>query len=123
MRLIKQTYDVVTPESAEQGDFAETGWNDEIGTEITPDVYDIDEYETESAAVVALAVKHITQHGGVEPSDYPRCHVGHTWYTTADSERDYTDGSETRYSFHLEGFYAEEETAIYAALTGRIVRN
>ena len=116
MRRIKQTYDMVTPESAEQGDYAESGWIDKEGAKIVPDEYDLDEYETESAAVVALAVKHITQYGGVEPSDYPCCQPGHTWYTTIDTERDYSTGADTRYSFHLEGFDTDEEIAIYKAL-------
>jgi len=62
MRRIRQSYDVVTPKSARNGDYAENGWIDEEGAEIVPDEYDLDEYETESAAVVALAVKHIVRY-------------------------------------------------------------
>lgn len=121
MRRIKKTYEVVTPESAEQGDFAETGWEDEVGAEIAPDEFDLEEHDgDESAAAVALAVKHIGR--CVEASDYPRCHPGHTWYTDSDPDRDYEDGSETRYSYHLKGFSADEEHAIYEALTGRAVK-
>lgn len=116
MRRIKQTYDIVTPASARDGDFAESGWIDEEGAEIAPDEWDLEEYETEFFAVVSLAAKHITQYGSVEASDSPACSPGHTWYTTTDSERDYRTGAETRYSFHLEGFDTDEEIAIYKAL-------
>lgn len=119
MRRIRQTFSTVTPESAEQGDFAETGWIDEEGAEIAPDEFDIEEHDgRESDAVVALAVKHITQYGCVEPSNSPSYCRG-TWYTTADSEKDYTTGEETQYSFHLDGFTEGEEQAIYRALTAR----
>lgn len=120
MRRITKTYDIVTPESAEQGDYAETGWEDEQGATIEPDAYDLEEYETEFAAVVALAVKHIGH--GVEPSDWPRCCPGHTWYTDSDGDTDYRTGAVTRYSYHLKNFTPEEETAIYAELTGKPVR-
>ncbi len=84
MRRIRISFDVVTPESAEHGDFAETGWEDEEGIEIAPDELDIEEHETELAAVCALAVKQIGR--GLEPSssDFgPRI-----WYTETDSDID-----------------------------------
>lgn len=31
--IVKETYEIVTPESAEEGDVAEDGWIDEEGTE------------------------------------------------------------------------------------------
>lgn len=115
MRTIKRTYTIVTNESARDGDFAECGELD--STEIAPDELDIEEYEGESAAAVALAVKFIGN--CVEASDYPKCHAGHTWYTDADGDIDYSTGDETRNSYHLDGFSDEEELAIYAELTGR----
>lgn len=33
--LVRESYDIVTPESAEDGDAAERGWIDEDGTEYT----------------------------------------------------------------------------------------
>lgn len=95
MRRIKFTYDVVTPESAEQGDFAETGWVDEDGIAIEPDA---------DEDAVSLACDAITrQCGCVEPSSYPSWHAG-VWYTSSDGEQDYRTGEHTRYSAHLEGF-------------------
>lgn len=114
VRRIRISYDVVTAESAECGDFSETGWEDEEGVCIDPDDSDVEEHGNELAAVVALAVETIGN--GVEASDYPRCCPGHTWYTEIDGEEDYSDGSVKRRSFHLDGFSEEEEKSIYAAL-------
>lgn len=116
-RRIRISYDVVTPESAENGDFAENGWENEEGDCVDPDEFDVEEHGSELAAVVALAVKTIGR--GCEASDYPRCQPGHTWYTEIDGEVDYEDGSEKRLSYHLDNFTEDEELAIYAALTGR----
>ncbi len=116
-RRIRISYDVVTPESAEIGDFAENGWEDEEGVLIAPDDCDVEEHGDELSAVVALAVDTIGN--GVEASDYPRCCPGHTWYTEIDGEEDYSDGSVKRLSYHLDGFSEDEEEAIYAALVGK----
>jgi hypothetical protein len=116
-RRIKISYDVVTPESAEIGDFAETGWENEKGVCIDPNELDVDEFGSEFAAVVAIAVETIGN--GVEASDSPTCCPGHTWYTKIDGEMDYEDGSEKRLSYHLDEFSEEEEEAIYAELIGK----
>jgi len=117
VRRIRISYDVVTPESAAQGDFAENGWENEEGVCIDPDDCDIEEAGNELAAIVACAVDTIGN--GVEASDYPRCSPGQTWYTDCDADIDYSDGSEKRLSYHLDGFSEDEELAIYAELTGR----
>ena len=114
MRRIKVTYDVVTPESAQEGDYAETGWIDEEGVEIIPDEFDIEEHGSESEAAVALAVKFIGK--GVEASDYPRCCPGHTWYTDIEGDTEYSTMAVTRQSYHLEGFDDSEQIAIYRKL-------
>lgn len=116
-RLIRKTFEIVTPESAAQGDAADRGWEDEQGYPIEPDEIDIEEYGDESAAAVALAVKHIGK--CVEASDYPKCSLGRTWYTSADGDTDYHTGAETRYSWFLVGFSDEEQLAIYSELTSR----
>ncbi len=117
MRRIRITYQTVTPESAENGDYADSGWIDEDGVCIDPDDCDVEDYGSESYAAIALAVKTIGN--GVEASDYPRCYPGHTWYTQIDADKDYSDGSETTRSYHLDGFSVSEEIGIYAALVGR----
>jgi len=116
-RRIRISYDVVTEESARDGDFAENGWENEEGVCIAPDEWEVDGAGSELAVVVKLAAGIIGH--CVEASDYPRCHSGHTWYTEIDAEPDYEDGSEKRRSFHLDGFSEEEELAIYAELCGR----
>ena len=108
MRRIKTTFEIVTDESAREGEVAERGWKDEEGSEITPDDYDIDEYGDESSAAIALAVKWLCSAGAVESSSN-RFHRG-VWYSGS-ADRD----GETE-SFHLDGFSADEESAIFAAL-------
>lgn len=76
---IKVTYEVITPESAEDGDVAERGWDDEEGTPHT----------------LREAVKLMR---GCEPSS-SEFHVG-VWYT-AEGDTDYRTGAERRQSFHL----------------------
>ena len=116
-RRIKTTYSVVTPESAEIGDYADSGWENEEGVCADPDELDVEEHGSVLAAVVDCAVKAIGN--GVEASDYPTCCPGHTWYTEIDGETDYSDGSNKTLSFHLDGFSEDEELAIYAALVGK----
>ncbi len=72
-------YSIVTPESAEQGDFAETGWEDEKGC-----TYD----SLEELADV------IQQHGPVEPCG--------NWFTTIDPDQDWETGEDTQRSFFPE---------------------
>ena len=112
-RRIRISYQVVTEESAEIGDYAETGWIDEEGVCIDPTDY-VNFAEFIDAAVSIIG-------NDCEASDYPRCCPGHTWYTECDGDTDYSDGSVTTQSFHLDGFTAEEEWAIYSEITGRPV--
>jgi len=110
MRRIRISYQVVTEASAEIGDYAETGWDNEEG--VLVDYADFDEIVEGAVCIIGR---------DCEASDYPRCCPGHTWYTETDGEKDYSDGSETTKSFHLDGFTAEEEWAIYSEITGRPV--
>lgn len=110
-RLITKSYQVVTPESAEIGDYDETGWEDEDGRPIEPDEFDVDEHG-EFEAIVRDAVSYIQESGNVEASS-TRFHTG-IWYTTIDAENE--DGTSTTYSFHLNGFLPEEEEAIFNRL-------
>ncbi len=117
MRRIRISYQVVTEESAENGDYADSGWIDEEGVLVEVDDCDVDDAGSECAAIVEAAVRIIGN--GCEASDYPAVCVGHTWYTETDGDKDYSDGSETTKSFHLDGFTEEEERAIYSEITGR----
>lgn len=120
-RFIASTYSIITPKSAEDGDYAENGWKDsagnrydvgaanpaDIGQPITGEDYDGD--------VVAEAVAYLKSEGASEPSSYPFNAV--TWYSA--SNEDYRSGSTEETSYHLYGFTAEEEREIYRAITGR----
>lgn len=96
MGLIRTTYDIVTPESAEDGDFAETGWVDKEGTEYS----------------VADAIRKLE---GCEPSS-TSFHEG-VWYTQSDGNTNYVTGAETRESYHLKGFTKQQEQRIYDAIS------
>jgi hypothetical protein len=102
IRRIHITYDVTTEESVEQGDVAERGWINEDGLEIVPDDFDIDEHGSETAAIVALAVKTICDRGSVEASssEFHR----RIWYTEIDNII-----GEQRWSYHLNDCFTEEE--------------
>ena len=101
-RYIGVTYEVITPESAENGDFEETGWEDEH-VSMEPDEWDVEEGIT----AVDKAVEYIQDRGPVQNSG--------NWYSTVDASgtRDYYEkGKEVYYSFHLNNFSAEEEAEI-----------
>lgn len=115
MRLIRKSYEIVSPESAADGDIVETGWIDRKGYPIEPDEDDIEEYGNELAAIVALTKKYISY--TVEASDYPKYYPSHTWYTSADADIDYRTGNHTRYSWFLDGFSDDEQRAVYRELT------
>jgi len=128
-RRIKTTYQVVTLESAKEGDYADQGWEDEIGVFVDPiaDMSDfigsecitadgcaVPESELEFKATVYLACKFLRDAGPLEPSNSPQWSEG-TWYT-GPHDVDYSGGSETTYSYHMSGFSEEEEKAIYDSL-------
>ncbi len=112
-KRIATTYQVVTPESAEQGDYADQGWEDEDGESMVPDEYDVEEEKT----AVDKAVEFLTDKGGLEPSS-SHFNTG-VWYSTIDPERDFHSGEEKYYSFHLKGFTPEEEAQIFEKINLR----
>jgi hypothetical protein len=102
MRIVV-TYDVVTPESAEQGDIADAGFENEEGIDMTP--------ECDEETAIDNAVNYLRQYGPVEPSSsqfHPE-----VWYTQTDADIDYRTGAETRKSFHLKDFNEEDQREIY----------
>jgi hypothetical protein len=112
-KKIVTTYQIVTPESAEQGDFADQGWENEEGESMLPDQYD------EGITAVDKAVKFLQDNGGSEPSS-SQFNYG-VWYSTPDSDHNndyFTKGIEKYYSFHLKGFTPEEEKAIFDKMKG-----
>jgi hypothetical protein len=116
MRRICTSFETVTPESAAEGDFSDSGWTDKDGEELDPSADDVAEHGTEEAAAVVLAVRFLEDRGSVEPSSSPTWHP-RVWYSTTDPNMDYATGAETRHSFHLKGYSEKEEREIYRVLT------
>lgn len=109
-KLIRTTYEIITPESAEEGDFEETGWEDEEGESMEPETDDPEE------TAVYNAIEWLRDKGPLEPSSWP--FSPGSWYT-AYGEQDFSDGSYTNYSYHLVGFTPEEEQQIYEGLKAK----
>lgn len=109
---IKVSYSIVTPESAEDGDYAESGWEDEEGMDMTPDQYDVEEGLT----AVDKAVSNLRAAGAVEPSS-SQFHKG-VWYSDGGSD-DYRTGERTERNYHLRNFTEEQERAIFDQITKR----
>jgi propanediol dehydratase large subunit len=95
--LIRVSFEVVTPESAEIGEASERGWEDETGT-----VYTFRE-----------AVKLLR---GMEPSS-TSYHKG-VWYLR--TEQDFRDSSDTTYSYHIIAS-SRFQRRLYQAVTGKMI--
>lgn len=99
MRKIRITYSITTPESAEHGDFAETGWINDEGIEMNSP---------------AEAIKFLKSHHANEPSS--SFFHSHLWYNDGGTTDDETGEDEER-SYHLVGFTERAERMIYDAIT------
>lgn len=106
------TFSRTTPESAEAGDFSETGYEDE-GISLEPDEYD----REEGLTPVDLAVKFLKNEGATQPSS-SHFHKG-IWYSTDWDVVSYRTGEEEERSFHLKGFSEREEHEVFDAMTRR----
>jgi hypothetical protein len=108
MKGFKITYEIITPESAKQGDFEDQGWIDEEGIDLTPDEFDIEDGLT----VVDKAVRYLkseTGAEGMEASCYPvEKMTKHGWFTSYSYSVDYQTGAIENRSFHPIGFTAGE---------------
>ena len=109
-RLINVTYDVVTPESAEEGDVEERGWLEPIL--ITREDLDEDEPSWVDATLRALRNENV---GAVEADTY-----GHgvipRWFAEVKGDVDNSTSAVTYRSFHPEGYTREELIALGKAL-------
>lgn len=112
-RSIRVTYSRITPESAEDGDFSETGWIDEEGSSMEPDKYD----RREGLSAVDKAVKFLKYDGATEASS-SYFHPG-VWYSTGFDVSDYRSGESEERSYHLDGFTAAEQKEIWERLRAR----
>jgi len=105
-KKIKITFATITPESAEAGDFEETGWIDEEGVIMTPDADD----REEGITAVDNAVNFLQDEGVMHSSSSP--HSPGAWYSTDFETEDYSTNEEIEKSYHLYGFTAAEEREI-----------
>jgi len=95
MGIIRTTFEIITEESAEQGNAEEQGWEDEKGKE-----YDL-------AEAISLLQ-------GCEPSAthfYPG-----VWYTSY-GEMDMFSGNYENLSYHLFNFTEDEQRQIFQAVS------
>lgn len=104
------TYDLVTPESAEEGDTAENGWIDEEGE----DMFASAEDRENGIECTDHAVKFLRDNGATEPSS-SAFHVG-IWYSS-EGETDTISGNVETRAYHLKGFTPEQEKKVYEQIT------
>ncbi len=116
LAVIKITYEIVTPESAEHGEPESSGWVDDIGESMEPDPYDIADKKTR----VDLALEFFSNLSYIEKNSsafYPG-----VWYT----EPEYGNGPrayfergevETR-AYHLYNFTDTEREQIFDGIGG-----
>ncbi len=132
MIKIRMTYETVTPESAEDGDFADHGfaqpggWHFSIADDafherekrdgrekalrdMTPEPMEFESVED--------AIDELERYGSFEASTHPLPrltdgYLRHCWLTQCDSDENYETGESLRYSFHLESGTNEEWLAI-----------
>ena len=95
--IIRTTYEIVTPESAEDGEAAESGWKDENGMHYT----------------VQEAIRLLE---GSEPSS-SSFHPG-IWYTQR-GDTDYRTGGEESDSYHLVNWPEKLQRKVYDAVKPR----
>ena len=107
-RLINITYEVITPESAAEGDVAERGWLSPLL--ITTEDLDEDDPSWVDATIRAL------QNEGIGSVEADSSHGTPRWFTEIDGNMDYQTGAETRRSIHPEGFTKAEMDALGKAL-------
>jgi len=129
---IQITFDVVSPESAEHGDFADHGFYGEGGWKFSiadEDFYARCERDGREKALADMtpepdtfdsvddAVDFLSNYGPFEPSCHPLCESGghDCWLTQADGDEDYSTGEVTRLSFHLDGVTRAVRTEILMA--------
>lgn len=84
MITVSETYDIITHESAEHGDCAESGFN----------------FQDREFGFKEL-VEYIQDNGFTETSSYPP--GANDWITTGDDDIDYATGDRTRRSLHGDG--------------------
>ena len=100
MGRIRTSYEVITEESAAEGDVAESGWVDEEGEVLG----------------VTAAIEWLRSKGPLEPSS-SQFHKG-IWYS-GPSEQDMHTGEWYQEAYHLAGYTEAQQQRIYSALFPR----
>lgn len=95
---IKTSYDIVDEESAKEGDFSETGWEDEEGRTFDS---------------VSDAVRFLKDEGVVEPSS--SCPGKRVWYST-EASQDYRTGEYKTLHYHIHNATNKQEEMIFKKL-------
>lgn len=131
--LVKTTYEIITPESAEQGDVAERGWKDEEGESMELDSFDVFEIadklsnreefagkstefledyvkENPSKFIPLNTAKWLVNEGATEHSSSDFDPNG--WYTSY-GQQDPKTGNYENLGFHLDGYTDEEKELVY----------
>lgn len=116
-KKITITYGIVTPESAEAGDFEETGWVDEEGDPMTPD----SEERSEGVTAVDKAVEYLMDHHAIEPSEAGKG-ASPRWWTDDEYDVNYRTGAVESRDYHLEGFSEKERAEIDREMNRRLGR-
>ena len=106
---IRISYDRTTPESVDDGDFSESGWDDEEGVSMEPDEFDIEE----GRDVIDKTVEFLRNEGASDDfgSGDDRSY-GTAWNTV-----DYRTGEEERKGYHLSGYTDEEMDFVLALMS------
>jgi hypothetical protein len=86
------TYDITTPESAEQGDLADSGFAHPGGWKFPAD--DPGPHEMTLREAIEACGLYPSRRGGLGFEDCGR------WFATVDADQDYRTGEDTRYAIH-----------------------
>jgi len=111
------TYEIISHESAEQGDVEERGFLEEDGIDIYLDEYDI----ADGITIVDKAVNFLRENTGsegMEPSTTGEMSEM-DWWTSYKINEDYSNGNVENRSYHPYGFTVEEIKEINARLKER----
>ena len=94
MMTLTKTYSIITEESAEHGDFAETGFEFKYQPATVRDVVD--------------ALREC-----LETSCVPLCETGHNCWASTNPEQDIFSGEWTTYTYHVEGVTPHQRRRLF----------
>jgi hypothetical protein len=110
MKKLRVTYEIITPESAENGEVVERGWIDEEGVDMRPDEYDADDGLTATDLAVNYMLDNMGA-DGIEASCSGELSE-RDWWTSYKVDEDLFNGAIENRSFHPVGFTTAEVNEI-----------